>query len=109
MNLAGLSRQYALVESSVACSQYRSVIPAELGGDTQSRRDQIPRVEWAKAACDFPCLTPFEVDRWKVRTDGTAVVEPDAGIEGQSPSYDYSVGHEQGRADELAAIDRRSP
>src|SRR5262249_42885233 len=39
MNLAALSGQYALVESSIACTQYRSVIPAQFRGDAQSWRD----------------------------------------------------------------------
>src|SRR5207253_2781687 len=75
VNRADLCRQYALVEPPVTCSQYRSGIVAELGGDAQAWRHQVPRVQRAKATDDASCFTPIQVDRVKVLTDGAVVVE----------------------------------
>ena len=109
MNVAALSGQYSLMEPTVAHPQYRSVIVGELGGDTQTWRHHVPGVQCAKTVNNLSCFTPLKVDRLEVRTDGAAVVEPDAGIDGQPLSYRYRVGHEEGCADELAAINRRGP
>src|SRR5262249_2002039 len=106
MILAALSSQYALVEPAVARSQYRSVIPGELGGHAQARRHKVPCVQRAKAADDISGLTSLKVDRREVLTDGAAMVETEAGVDCQPISYRYGVSHKQGRGDELAAVVR---
>src|SRR5262249_17336806 len=94
MHLAAFSRQHALMEPSVAGSQYRSAIPAEFCSDAQAWRNQIPGIERAKAADDFSCFIPSQVDRAEILTDSAAVVEPEAGIDGQPISDRDRVGRE---------------
>ena len=108
MILTELASQHALMEPPIACPQYRPAVTRELGNYTQAWRHQIPRVLLAEASDAVLCVTPGEVNRPEILTDGAAVVEPYAGIDCQPLSYRYSVGNKQGFSDELAAADRRS-
>src|SRR5215471_13274048 len=108
MTVSALSRQYALMKPTVACAQYCSAIPGELGGGAQTRRQHVPRVQRAKAAHNGSCIPPLEVDRVEILADGAAVIEPEAGIDDEPVSYRCTVAYEERCGDELSAGVRRS-
>src|SRR5262249_14296441 len=81
VNRTDLRRQNALVKSPVACAQYGSAIRGELGSDTQTWRNDVPRKQAAEAGYDAPCFAPSDIDRMQVLNNGGVVVEANTGIE----------------------------
>src|SRR5262245_41727853 len=92
------------MEPAVACSQNRSVVTGELGGDTESWRQNVPCIERSAAFEDVTGLITLGIDAGNIVTDGAAVVEPDSGIDRQPLSDRYCVGYKQGRGFEETAI-----
>ena len=82
-NGADLSGQHALREPPVARPQHGPAIGAELRRNTKSWRPQVPRIQVPQAADDVVGFAPFGIDRAKVLTDGTAVIEPHSRVDRQ--------------------------
>jgi hypothetical protein len=105
MNRRQLSRQDTLVESSVARAQHRPAVRADLGGEAQARRPDVPGIKRAQPGDDPVGLAACNVARVDILTDGSRMIEPQAGIDRDPIAHGQRVAGKGGRRDELATID----
>src|SRR5262249_17602274 len=99
-NLAG---EHALTEPSVARAQHCSSIGAELRGDTEARREYVPRVQGPEPADEAAGFIALRIERRQILTDGAAVVEPQSRVDGQPIPQRYGIARERGCRDRHAA------
>ena len=107
MKRAELSGQHALAESPVAPSQHRAAIGAELRGDAEPRRHDVPRVERSQTGNHRVGLLPLRIERGQILTDGAAVIEAHADIQCEPVPDRDRIARERRRCEGEAAVGER--